>query len=316
MKYSHRSNYRNTCPHDPETRAQLGSRLRYARLNLGWSIEDAGKYFQVTDRTWHNWESGAHRIPYAVYKLLRVLARLELPGKAWAGWRLEGDVLITPEGRQITPKDGSWWSLLVRRAAGFDACYNEAATLRKLLIQVKREASQEATGAPVEGPRLRGGTAGRTSTGSATTGEDIDPPPVTRGETSVTITSSRSGKGVIMTSWPIPSDSPKPLTPQHAARPITLASALTPLSVLPWTPTCGLRVSLLRPEQSQHRSPEQSPRLRHLSQLPGQFGKRQAIATTSTPSRVYPTSQAKQIGTGSPSGISDTQPDSSQGGAL
>ena len=101
MKYSHRSNYRKTCPHDPETRAQLGSRLRYARCKLGWSVEDAGKYFQVTDRTWHNWESGAHRIPFAVYKLLRVLARLELPGKAWAGWRLEGDVLITPEGRQI-----------------------------------------------------------------------------------------------------------------------------------------------------------------------------------------------------------------------
>lgn len=137
MKYSHRSNYRKTCPHDPETRAQLGQRLRYARLKLGWSVEDAGKYFQVTDRTWHNWEHGSHRIPYAVYKLARVLARLELPGEGWTGWRLEGNQLITPEGRQITPQDGSWWSLLVRRAAGFDAAYNEADRLRMLLDKSK-----------------------------------------------------------------------------------------------------------------------------------------------------------------------------------
>jgi transcriptional regulator with XRE-family HTH domain len=146
MKYSHRSNYRKTCPHDPQTRAQLGSRLHYARLRLGWSVEDAGKYFQVTDRTWHNWEAGAHRIPFAVYKLCRVLARLELPGDAWAGWRLEGNVLITPEGRQITPQDGAWWSLLVRRAACFDAAYKDAATLRKLLMQVKSAKGQAVSG--------------------------------------------------------------------------------------------------------------------------------------------------------------------------
>ncbi len=136
MKYSHRSNYRKTCPHDLETRAQLGFRLRYARLKLGWSIEQAGKYFQVTDRTWHNWETAAHRIPFAVYKLARILARLELPGEVWAGWRLEGDQLITPEGRQITPQDGTWWSLLVRQAAGFRSSYAEAARLRVELMQL------------------------------------------------------------------------------------------------------------------------------------------------------------------------------------
>src|ERR1035437_3457040 len=102
MKYSHSSKHRKNCPHDPQTRAQLGQRLRYARLKLGWSIEAAGKYFQVTERTLHNWENGTHRIPFAVYKLARLLARLELPGAAWAGWRIEGDQLITPESRIIT----------------------------------------------------------------------------------------------------------------------------------------------------------------------------------------------------------------------
>jgi len=62
MKYSHSSKHRKNCRHDPEHRAQLGFRLRSARCTLGWSVADAGKYFQVTDRTWHNWESGSHRI--------------------------------------------------------------------------------------------------------------------------------------------------------------------------------------------------------------------------------------------------------------
>ena len=238
MKYSHRSNYRKTCPHDPETRAQLGSRLRYARCKLGWSIEDAGKYFQVTDRTWHNWESGAHRIPFAVYKLLRVLARLELPGKAWAGWRLEGDVLITPEGRQITPKDGTWWSLLVRRAAGFDACYNEAATLRKLLTQIKSTVP-DTPSASGEAAAL----AGSDAVGLV--------PYKTSRSTSVEVDSERHHNDVIMTSWPILYDFPTPSTPLHVPKPITSESALMHSSALPWTPTCEFRQNLLRPEQAQ-----------------------------------------------------------------
>lgn len=240
MKYSHRSNYRKTCPHDPETRAQLGSRLRYARCKLGWSVEDAGKYFQVTDRTWHNWESGAHRIPFAVYKLLRLLARLELPGKAWAGWRLEGDVLITPEGRQITPKDGTWWSLLVRRAAGFDACYNEAATLRKLLTQIKSTAADTASASGAAAALAGSDAVGLVS--YKTTRQSV-----------IEVESERHHNDVTMTSWPILYDFPTPSTPLHAPKPITSESASTPLSALPWTPTCEARENLLRPEQSQQR---------------------------------------------------------------
>ncbi len=240
MKYSHRSNYRKTCPHDPDSRTQLGQRLHYARLKLGWSIEAAGKYFQVTDRTWHNWENGLHRIPFAVYKLARVLARLELPGEAWAGWRLEGSALITPEGRQIRPQDGTWWSLLVRRAAGFDAAYNEAATLRKLLIQVKGTVSDTASAsgeaAALPGPDAVGLVPYKTTLDSTTIQ-----------------TSNQHQNDVIIESWPILCDSPTPLTPLHAPRPITSASALTPSSVLPWTPTCGIQLTHQRPPVSPHR---------------------------------------------------------------
>lgn len=239
MKYSHRSNYRKTCPHDPETRAQLGQRLRYARHKLGWSVEDAGKYFQVTDRTWHNWENGLHRIPYAVYKLARVLARLELPGEGWIGWRLEGDQLITPEGRQISPQDGSWWSLLVRRAAGFDAAYKEADRLRMLL--------DKSTGAPMDACERQAQRA------ASAEGAGLVPYKTTRRTTCIE-NSNRHQNDVIIASWPIPSDFRTPLTPLHAPSPTISASALTPSFVLPWTPTCEVRVNLLRPEQSQQRT--------------------------------------------------------------
>lgn len=218
MKYSHSSKHRKNCRHDPETRAQLGFRLRYARLRLGWSISEAGKYFQVTERTWHNWETGTHRIPFAVYKLARVLARLELPGAAWAGWRLEGSSLITPEGRQIAPQDGSWWSLLVRQAQSFRTVYAEASRLRLTLAELVGRA---------EG-------AGLVPSKTTQSCEQIKP-------------LENSQNDIIMTLWPILCDSPTPSTLPPAPAPTTLGFPSTPSFALPWTPTCGIRLTLNRP---------------------------------------------------------------------
>ncbi|MDI1246495.1 MAG: VC1465 family Xer recombination activation factor [Rhodoferax sp.] len=250
MKYSHRSNYRKTCPHDPETRAQLGQRLHYARCKLGWSVEDAGKYFQVTDRTWHNWENGSHRIPYAVYKLARILARLELPSEAWAGWRIEGNLLITPEGRQITPQDGSWWSLLIRQARCFRSAMAEMTRLRLLLNETK-DADGLLTGC-VSAPEsaVGAGLVTYKTSGNLT------------GSTDVINASDRHQNDVIIESWPILYDFQKPLTPLHAPKPTTLVSASTRSFALPWTPTCENRADLLRPDQSQTRSLQS-----HLKQL-------------------------------------------------
>ncbi|PJI97559.1 uncharacterized protein DUF3653 [Acidovorax sp. 69] len=87
--------------------------------NLGLDLPGCAKLLHVTERTLHNWESGKHDIPFAAYKLLRLLNRMELPGDSWDGWCFHGGKLWTPEGRQLTGKDGSWWSLLVRQAAMF-----------------------------------------------------------------------------------------------------------------------------------------------------------------------------------------------------
>ena len=87
--------------------------------SLGMDLPQCAKFLHVTERTLHNWESGKHDIPYATFKLLRLMNGLELPGQTWAGWEFRGGKLWSPEGRSFEGTDGSWWSLLVRQAHGF-----------------------------------------------------------------------------------------------------------------------------------------------------------------------------------------------------
>lgn len=270
MKYSHSSKHTKSCRHDPDTRAQLGFRLRYARLRLGWSIVEAGKYFQVTERTWHNWETGSHRIPFAVYKLARILSRYELPGKAWAGWRFEADQLITPEGRQITPQDGAWWSLLIRQARCFRSAYDDVNRLRILL--------DKTTG--LSAPGLSTGVA------RALAGAGGLVPYKTTAQTSLPPSENRHQNDVIMAAWPIHSDSPTPLTPLHAPRPTTSAFPSTPSFASPWTPTCAIRLTLQRPPANLPR-----PANAHLKQLSANQPHLANPALSSPPSSPEPKSR-------------------------
>jgi hypothetical protein len=81
------------------------------------------KLLHVTPRTLHNWNSGRYDIPYAAFKLLRVLLRYELPHDDWKGWHFSGGKLWTPEGYSIAAHESAWWSLLVRRAQMFSSLY-------------------------------------------------------------------------------------------------------------------------------------------------------------------------------------------------
>lgn len=86
-------------------------------------LSACAQFLHVSTRTVHNWESGKHDIPYAAYKLLRLLNRMELPGQSWQGWCFYGNKLISPEGRSFEGKDSKWWSFLVRRAQMFRNLY-------------------------------------------------------------------------------------------------------------------------------------------------------------------------------------------------
>ncbi len=103
---------------------------------LGLSRAEAAKTLQVSDRTLHNWLSGHHAVPYAAYKLIRVLRHQEIPFKGWEGWHFSQGQLWTPEGFGFHGKDGSWWSLLVRQARAFNTVYQERNALLRQLNEI------------------------------------------------------------------------------------------------------------------------------------------------------------------------------------
>ena len=95
------------------------SRFKDTRLLCCLSVREAGKVFRVSERTIRNWEAGRVGIPYAAFKLLRILRGYELPGQAWKGFRLKGDTLWSPEGKGFKASDHTWWSLTVGMAHEF-----------------------------------------------------------------------------------------------------------------------------------------------------------------------------------------------------
>jgi DNA-binding XRE family transcriptional regulator len=131
---------------DPCTRLELAQRFRAMYRSLGMDLPSCAKFLHVTERTLHNWESGKHDIPYATFKLLRLMNGLELPGKTWAGWQFQGGKLWSPEGRSFEGTDGSWWSLLLRQARQFPVL-----SARLAQLESKLQKAQAAEGAPPRG---------------------------------------------------------------------------------------------------------------------------------------------------------------------
>ena len=108
-------------------KAILAERFRHARHACWLTVPQTAKLLHVSVRTVHNWEAGTVRVPFTAYKLMRILRGVDLPNgcellsNAWAGWRFQGDKLISPEGREFVGTDSAWWSLLVQRARLFSA---------------------------------------------------------------------------------------------------------------------------------------------------------------------------------------------------
>ena len=139
--------------HDPDSRMQLAFRFKAMYQSLGMDLPACAKYLHVTERTLHNWMAGKHDIPFAAYKLLRLLNRMDLPGQAWAGWSFYDGKLWSPEGRSFNPVDASWWGLLVRRASAFE-------TLRRRGAQGgSSTAAGESEASPAAGSESPGPTA-------------------------------------------------------------------------------------------------------------------------------------------------------------
>lgn len=94
-------------------------RFREARMGFGLGVIECADLLRVSERTVRGWESGGTRIPYAAYKLMRLLKSGKVLGPEWRDFFVYRNVLITPEGHQFEAGDLAWWSLLVRRAKAF-----------------------------------------------------------------------------------------------------------------------------------------------------------------------------------------------------
>lgn len=81
------------CPAD---RIEHASRFRSLLADLGLTHPEAAQLLHVSLRTLHNWLSARHEVPYAAYKLLRLLRCMELPDQSWAGWHFSRGLLVAP----------------------------------------------------------------------------------------------------------------------------------------------------------------------------------------------------------------------------
>lgn len=98
--------------------------FREARLSVGLGIDTCADLLKVSERTVRNWESGHARIPYAAYKLMKLLRGGRVLGPEWQHYRVWRDTLITPEGHRFQAGELAWWSLIVRRARAFSEVVN------------------------------------------------------------------------------------------------------------------------------------------------------------------------------------------------
>ena len=92
------------------------AQFREAREFTGKTRDDVADLLGVSVRTVGNWETGAARVPYAAFKLLRAILKGDTLQPGWEAYRFVRGRLVTPEGYAFGLGDLAWLSLLVQRA--------------------------------------------------------------------------------------------------------------------------------------------------------------------------------------------------------
>lgn len=100
--------------------------FRVERITAGFTRYQAADYLGVNVRTIRNWETGATRIPYPAFRLLRMRAKGLVYGQGWEGWRFTSEgALCSPVGRSYTPNQLLDLSHVFRMANLFASAYGK-----------------------------------------------------------------------------------------------------------------------------------------------------------------------------------------------
>ena len=114
------------------------SRFRVMCADAGLPLDAVAQALHVTPRTVRYWFSGKTSVPYAAYRLIRILGRFELPDPAWKGWVMHSSRLWSPEGHAFVPSDSNWWGLLCTRARLWTEQYERGRQFDMLMLRTGR----------------------------------------------------------------------------------------------------------------------------------------------------------------------------------
>ena len=101
------------------------------RRQAGLDWEACAALLGVHSRAVRYWEAGQRRIPYAAFRLLRILTGRGLPWPGWEDFMIVGGHLISPEGHRFSAGDLAWLSLTFRQAESFRSTHAELSELRQ-----------------------------------------------------------------------------------------------------------------------------------------------------------------------------------------
>lgn len=111
--------------------------IRTTRLLAGMTRQQVSDLLRVSLRSVQYWETGRVPMPYAAFRLLRILTGYELPGKQWAGWMLLRNQLISPEGRTFTPADLYPLEWMIDKSRMWDQDYQRRSSARYAVTPLK-----------------------------------------------------------------------------------------------------------------------------------------------------------------------------------
>jgi hypothetical protein len=103
------------------------------RIVCGLDVDRAARLLHVAPRTVRRWESGRCRVPYAAFRLLRLMSAGRVLSGPWREFSVRGDTLWTPEGKAFkAPELGYLW-LTFAMARRWQADYAERGRLDRCL---------------------------------------------------------------------------------------------------------------------------------------------------------------------------------------